>query len=262
MPPRIPTAADFAPLDPVLPHKLHFPSPPESTTTILVVFHGLGDSHIPFSSFASGMNLPGVLAVTVRGVSPLPFGVGSDDPAAAGGQAGAAGGWHWGDDLVVDERTGEVDDDPGYGRARALVMDKLIKEVLLDQCGWEYSDVMLFGYGQGGSLALGLASSLRKLPRISLPHTQTSMSPTFKGVVSLGGPLPQSMVPTISDREKSKSKVCVVQLPEGKVDNVRREFEDVRVVNWKRADVDMPRNREEMFPIMKFLADRLNSGWA
>lgn len=254
MPPRIPTAADFEPLSSHLPHTLHFPSPPESTTTILLLFHGLGDAHTPFSSFASGMNLPGVLAITIRGVSPLPLG--------AGGEDAKDGSWHWGDDVVVDQRSGEVDEDPGFERAKGVVMDKSVKEVLLEKCGWEYSDIMLFGFGQGGSLALGLASSLRTLPRISLPHSQTSISPTFKGVVSLGGPLPQSMVPTISSREKSKTKVCVVQLKEHKVDNVKREFDDVSVVNWQRSEVGMPRNREEMFPIMKFLADRLNSGWA
>src|SRR4051812_17311729 len=32
MPPRIPTEEDFAPLKTTLPHTLHFPSPPESTT--------------------------------------------------------------------------------------------------------------------------------------------------------------------------------------------------------------------------------------
>lgn len=254
MPPRIPTADDFAPLATTLPHTLHFPSPPESTTTILILFHGLGDSHASFSSFASGMNLPGVLAITVRGVSPLPFGVGPDD--------GQGQGWHWGDDVVVDQRTGRVGDDVGYEKAKGLVMDTLVKEVLLEKCGWEYSDIMLFGFGQGGSLALGLSSSLRTLPRISLPHSQTSIPPTFKGVVSVGGPLPYSMIPTVSSREKSKTKVCVVQLGEDKVDGVKREFDDVRVVNWKRPDLDMPKNREEMFPIMKFLADRLNSGWA
>lgn len=254
MAPRVPTASDFESLSSVLPHTLHFPSPPESTTAILIVFHGLGDSHKPFSAFASGMNLPGVLAITVRGVAPLPLAGLPDDS--------GNGFWHWGDDLLVDESTGEVEDDCGYEKARELIMEKCVKEVLLEGCGWEYSDIMMFGFGQGGSLALGLASSLRKLPRISLPHSQTSISPALKGVLSLGGALPQSMVPTISTREKSKTKACVVQLSENKVDNVKREFEDVQVIDWQRTELGMPMSQEEMRPIMKFFADRLNSGWA
>lgn len=254
MPPRIPTQADFSPLQTSLPHTLHFPSPPESTTAILILFHGLGDSHVPFSAFARGMNLPGVLAITVRGTAPLPAGL-----------LPSGEGWHWGDDLLMEERGGELDADPGFEKAMRAVLGELVDGVIVGKCGWERSDVLLFGFGQGGSLALGLASHLRATPRV----TEVSESPTsrpentnrFKGVVSIGGPLPTSAVPTISSREKCKTKVLVCQLEEEDVDGVKKEFEDVRVEQWKRREVGMPRNREEMFPIMKFLADRLNSGW-
>lgn len=148
-------------------------------------------------------------------------------------------------------------------------MEKLVGEVLLGKCGWEMSDIMFFGFGQGGSLALGLASRLRASPRVvdvTDPSTSgggesKAAKGAFKGVVSVGGPLPASMVPTVSARQKSRTEVLLVQLDAESVDAVRREFEHVRVVNWKRREVAMPRDREEMFPIMKFFADRLNSGW-
>lgn len=259
MPPRIPNGDDFAPLKDTLPHILHFPSPPESTTAILVLFHGLGDSHTAFGAFARGMNLPGVLAITVRGTSPLPMGL------LPGG--GSEGGWHWGDDLLMDERgAGGLDADPGFEKACERVMKELVRGVIIEKCGWEMSDVLLFGFGQGGSLALGLASRLRAQPRVTeVDDAELSSSPrqthSFKGAVSIGGPLPSSTVPTISSRQKSKTKVFVCQLEEENVDGVKAEFEDVRVVQWKRREVAMPRDREEMFPIMKFLADRLNNGW-
>lgn len=255
MPPRIPTEADFASLNSTLPHTLHFPSPPEATTAILILFHGLGDSHAGFSPFARGMNLPGVLAITVRGTSPLPLGIAD------------GGGSHWGDDLVLDQGTGALDADPGYGRAERLIMDKLVGEVIVGKCGWELGDILLFGFGQGGSLALGLASRLRgETPRVVDVTDAAASAPTarpaaFKGAVSIGGPLPTSMVPTVSSRPKAPTKVLVVQLVGEAVAAVKREFEDVRVVNWKRREIAMPRDREEMLPIMKFLADRLNSGW-
>ncbi|KAL6849818.1 hypothetical protein ACO1O0_009363 [Amphichorda felina] len=264
MPPRIPTAADFAPLSSTLPHALHFPSPPESTTAILILLHGLGDSHAPFASFARAVNLPGVLAVSIRGTSRLPL-----DPRGDDGGEGENGGFHWGDDVVVDQGTGGLDADPGFDRAEGLIMEKLVGEVLLGKCGWEMSDIMFFGFGQGGSLALGLASRLRASPRVvdvTDPSTSgggesKAAKGAFKGVVSVGGPLPASMVPTVSARQKSRTEVLLVQLDAESVDAVRREFEHVRVVNWKRREVAMPRDREEMFPIMKFFADRLNSGW-
>ncbi|KAF4989729.1 hypothetical protein FDECE_14611 [Fusarium decemcellulare] len=254
MPPRIPTEADFSPLLQTLPHTLHFPSPPESTTTFLILFHGLGDSDAPFASFARNLNLPGVLAISVRGTSVLP-------PALFGGERP---GFHWGDDVTMDPSTGDLTEDPGFEKARKAVMERLIGEVLIDKCGWEMRDIIFFGFGQGGSLALGLASSLRQAARVTDITEGERQSPgntNFKGAISIGGPLPQSMVPTVSSREKSRTNVLVCQLNEDAVDAVKREFEDVRDVQWKRREVAMPRDREEVLPLMQFFADRLRNAW-
>ncbi|KAJ3519305.1 hypothetical protein NM208_g14178 [Fusarium decemcellulare] len=143
-------------------------------------------------------------------------------------------------------------------------MEKLIGEVLIDKCGWEMRDIIFFGFGQGGSLALGLASSLRQAARVTDITEGERQSPgntNFKGAISIGGPLPQSMVPTVSSREKSRTNVLVCQLNEDAVDAVKREFEDVRVVQWKRREVAMPRDREEVLPLMQFFADRLRNAW-
>ncbi|RCI08702.1 hypothetical protein L249_4833 [Ophiocordyceps polyrhachis-furcata BCC 54312] len=242
MPPRIPTEADFAPLSTTLPLALHLPSPPESTTAFLILLHGLGDSEAPFASFARAMALPGVLAISVRGVAPLPSAL-LLPPEGGGGGAGAH--FHWGDDLSLDPRTGDIDADPGFRRASRAIIHQLIRGVLVEKCGWEVDDVILFGFRQGGSLALGLASELR--------------NETLKGVVSIGGPLPVSMIPTTSARAKSHTEVLLCQLDEDMVDAVESEFEHVTVARWKRQDVTMPRNRDEMLPIMKFLADRLKT---
>jgi hypothetical protein len=258
MPPRVPTEADFSPISSTLPHKLHFPSPPESTTAILILFHGLGDHETPFAGFARDISLPGVLAISVRGTAPLPA---SLIPDAEGGQH-----FHWGDDLNVDTNTGEIDTDPGFDKAARLVMEKLVKGTLIDRCGWEMNDILFFGFGQGGSLALGIASRLRTVERIldisdGDNVTRQKIGKTCKGVVSMGGPLPSSMIPSLSSREKSDTPVLVCQLSGDEADAVKGEFKDVRVVNWKRKEVDMPRDRDEMLPIMKFLADQLNKGF-
>jgi predicted esterase len=264
MPPRIPTEEDFAPIASSLPHKLHFPNPPESTVAILVVFHGLGDNHQGFSTFAEGMNLPGVLAITVRGTSALPPSL-LPEELAAGGPDGHPGFWHWGDDLTVNEATGDIDEDPGFTGAETRIMDTLIKGVLLDKCGWELSDILFFGFGQGGSLALGLASRLRAAPRVEEVtdddnDEQSHRRPrVFKGIVSLGGPLPASMVPIgVAEHKKSDTRVLVCQLGDDAVDGVKKEFEHVTVVNWQLRGLHMPGSREEMVPLMKFFAERLN----
>ncbi|KAF7559055.1 hypothetical protein G7046_g5107 [Stylonectria norvegica] len=165
---------------------------------------------------------------------------------------------HWGDDLKINLDTNELDNDAGFERAEELVMGKLIQETLIGLCGWEPSDIMLFGFGQGGSLALGLAAKLAQTK--PMEGAQQGDGRAFKGVVSIGGDLPQSMVSTVSTREKSKTGLLVCQLDSEAVNAVKREFEDVKVVRWRRGEVSMPINEDEVRPMMKFFAERLGSG--
>ncbi|ROT39267.1 hypothetical protein SODALDRAFT_332710 [Sodiomyces alkalinus F11] len=292
MPARVPTEADFTSLSSILPLTLTWPQPAELTTSFLILFHGLGDSETPFASFAKNMSLPGVLCISVRGTSPLPAALLGTEPGMATGSGSGSGGggdgghyFHWGDDIKVDPSTDELDPDPGFTRARDVVLDRLVRHVLLERCGWTTDDVMLFGFGQGGSLALGLAAALRAGPRVVDVSASTGAASAgkdedededkdkdkekknekgrkFKGVVSIGGPLPPSLVPSMgsSSRTKSRTPVLVCQLDEEESDAVREEFAQVEVVRWPR-EVAMPRDRVEMFPIMKFFAERLKAGW-
>ncbi|KOS19759.1 hypothetical protein ESCO_000579 [Escovopsis weberi] len=211
------------------------------------------------------MALPGVAAISVRGTSPLPPSMLPPDTqplsttSSSSSRSSSPGHFHWGDDLRLDQASGDIDPDPGFDAAAHRIMTLLVKGVLVDALGWEMRDIMLFGFGQGGSLALGIASRLRTPERVvDLEDGGAEMGMTTKGVVSIGGPLPGSMVPSLGGRRKSDTPVLVVQLDGNEVDRVRREFGDVRAVNWRSRDVSMPRNREEMFPLMKFFADQLN----
>lgn len=258
---KIPKPEDFNHLSPSLHVSLIFPEVPETTTAIFILFHGLGDSEAPFASFAKNINLPGVLAISVRGVSPLPpalFGTLVSEP------AGPPKNFHWGDDLAISPSTGDLDPDPGFSKAENLVYGKLIRETLIEKCGWETNDILLFGFGQGGSLALGLSSKIRQGERVvDVTEGNGATSTTFKGVVTIGGPLPTSMIPTISARDKSRTPVLVCHgtsseyLDEDAIDLLKKEFADVREVKWNKPDDDMPRNKNEMLPIMQFFAERL-----
>ncbi|KAI1328775.1 alpha/beta-hydrolase [Xylariaceae sp. FL0255] len=261
MPTRIPNPEDFAHLN--LKVSLVFPEVPETTTSILILFHGLGDSEASFATFAKNLNLPGVLAISVRGVSPLP-------PSLLGPPASDLTSptkhFHWGDDLTLSS-TGHLDPDPGFSKAENLVLEKLIKATLIGKCGWEHTDILLFGFGQGGSLALGLASNLRQAGRvIDITGENAALkTPSFKGLVSIGGHLPMSMVPMISARDKVRTPSLICHgrdseaLDTDAIDNLKTEFSDIREVKWKKFDDSMPKNREEMLPIMQFFADRLRA---
>ncbi|OTB05875.1 hypothetical protein M426DRAFT_319563 [Hypoxylon sp. CI-4A] len=263
MPTRIPKPEDFHHLSPSLTVSLIFPEVPETTTAILILFHGLGDSEKSFATFAKNMNLPGVLSISVRGVSPLPPSLlGLPDSEASRPTSH----FHWGDDLSLSPSTGELDPDPGFSKSENLVLGKLIRETLVEKYGWETNDILLFGFGQGGSLALGLPSKVRQGERVvDVTEGDGATGATFKGVISIGGPLPTSMIPTLSAREKSRTPVLICHgrssefVDEEAMDSLKKEFVDVREVKWKKSDDSMPKNKDEMLPIMQFFAERLRA---
>jgi predicted esterase len=264
MPTRIPEPEDFEPLEPGLNLTLTYPEVKETTTAILIIFHGLGDSEVSFTTFAKSVALPGTLAISVRGVSPLPpalLGMTDEEAATAPTKH-----FHWGDDLTLSPTTGDLDPDPGFTKAAELVLGKLIRETLIQKCGWDTRDILLFGYGQGGSLALGLASQLRGGERVvDVTEGGAAAGTAFKGSVSIGGPLPNSMISTVSSREKSRTPALICHgrssevIDEEALDLLKEEFVDVREVKWQKPDDGMPRSTEEMLPIMKFFAERLEN---
>lgn len=255
-PPRIPTDADF-PADITL--TISPPDPPESTSAILILFHGLGHVHGPFAALGRQLSLPGVLSIAVRGPAVVPAALLGDVPGEH---------YHWGDDLTLSSSTGDLDPDPGFTAAESKVLDGVVRRGLVERCGWRFDDVLLFGFGQGGSLALGLAARLSAPQRVvdvtdGGGEGERGGNKAFKGVVSIGGSLPSSMVSTISNRGKSKTPVLLCHgsqseaLDEDAIEAVRKEFESVKDVSWAKADDSMPKSREEMLPIMRFFAERL-----
>ncbi|KAF2964459.1 hypothetical protein GQX73_g9107 [Xylaria multiplex] len=203
MPTRIPKPEDFAHLAPSLKISLVFPEVPETTTSILILFHGLGDSEVSFATFARNISLPGVIAISVRGISPLPpalLGL----PDSGSGAGNPTNHFHWGDDLLLSSAAGDLEPDPGFSKAEQLVLGKLIRETLVGACGWETNDILLFGFGQGGSLALGLSLRLTNDERVTdITQGERATGLVFKGAVSIGGQLPPSMIPTLTTPSSS-----------------------------------------------------------
>ncbi|ERT02872.1 hypothetical protein HMPREF1624_01175 [Sporothrix schenckii ATCC 58251] len=269
---RVPTEDDFKGLAPDVNVALHFPDPPASTTAILLLFHGLGDSESPFAAFARAVNLPGVLAIAVRGTSVLPPSLVAGTEAGDTSQASFGHGpqhFHWGDDLRLDG-TGQLDDDPGFDAAVQRVDSRLIQDVLVRACGWRYGDILLFGFGQGGTFALALAARVAAqtaaTPRAITDKPSTGTTAAFKGIVAIGAAVPSAITgaPTSAPRLATPLLVCGAAGNEAVSAEtqgmLRRRFAAVDTAAWHRPDDEdngMPRNRAEMLPIMQFLAKRL-----
>jgi len=230
---------------PRLPVKADFPSsltldiiPPSSGTAvnILILLHGLGDTNTSFTSLGRNLNLPETACLSLQAPNPIPaLFTGSDAPA-----------FHWGDDVLFDERRGEIEVDAGFKTATNAL--KEVVEVLMRKCNVPARNILFLGFGQGGMAGLSLASS--------------SPEVEYGGIVSIGGPLPSS---SSSTQSKSKTPVLVcggsrsTQITRSAVDRLKEKFTEVEYVKWEKPDDGMMRNREEMLPVMKFFARRLRS---
>jgi len=203
------------------------------------------------------------------------------------------GGFYWGDDILIDEITGEMDYDSGFTKSTPLLLEKLIRQCLVEKCGYRPREVLLFGFGQGGMVALDVAARFehdtqqQKPSKAFKPSPLTGgslkMDPTdhkpsnateeprdgfdsqeeLGGVVSVGGHVPHTTPPCKNGKYKSPILLCKARsksaVKEHHIDRLRDLFQYVQVVEWKKAGDSMPGSREEMTPIMEFFSRRLRS---
>lgn len=231
MPSRLPTKADG------LPGTYSVVPPPngQAATNILMLLHGLGDTEIPFKSFAEKLQLPETGCIALRGTANLPFDL---------------EGTHWGDDIVFDN-DGTIDADTGFTKSTKRVLDGVIRKVLIDKCGYAMHNIHLFGFGQGGMLALSIG-------------TQLDNAEELGGIISIGGPHSSRAALTEVDK-KSTTPVLLCHghrksaIQDEHVEKLKDLFKFVEVKEWRKTGDGMPTSRDEMMPIMQFWARRLRS---
>ncbi|BCR94774.1 alpha/beta hydrolase [Aspergillus luchuensis] len=249
MPPTPPTPSHFPP------HLTLTITPPSSTSTspntspnILLLLHGLGDTSQNLTTLARALNLPETTVLTLQAPSPLPFDL---------------GGFHWGDDIAFSP-AGDLDMDAGFTRSTNTIIKEVIIDTLLKKCGYRGRDIVVFGIGQGGMVGLEVARHFKNSSEGKVDEEELG------GVVSIGAPVGLSGKAPATGSGKSRTPVLIVA---GKEDGgerstavtaagVRRTkewFEFVEVSRYKRRGDGMPRNAEEMRPVMEFLARRLRS---
>jgi predicted esterase len=207
----------------------------QAPTNVLVLLHGLGDTNAPFKTLGQQMNLPETACVSLQAPTPLPFGL---------------DGFHWGDDMIFDQSTGEMDMDTGFKQSTQVLLDGVIREGLIGKCGYKAREIIIFGFAQGGMVALQAAAELD--------------GDELGGVVSIGGALSISL-PLKALEKKSKTPVLVCKATKGStvtdsaISKLKDAFEYIEIKEWKKNKDGMPSNREEMMPIMQFFARRLRS---
>ncbi|KAL4868523.1 hypothetical protein BDV12DRAFT_102244 [Aspergillus spectabilis] len=249
MPTRPPTQSDFPPS-----LTITLTPPPKSTSTnnrpppnILLLLHGLGDTHTPFTSLASSLHLAETTILTIQAPHTLPF---------------SFPGFHWGDDINFDSRTGALDMDAGFEKATKLLVEDIVRDILIKKCGYTLREILVWGFGQGGVLGVVCAEQIHGL------GIGDDGKGELGGVISIGGAFPLSLAGKKTGSQgngKSRTPVLLVAgrdseiVTENAVKRTKDVFEFVEVHYYSRRGDTMPRSREEMLPIMRFLGRRLRS---
>ncbi|KAE8389118.1 Alpha/Beta hydrolase protein [Aspergillus alliaceus] len=252
MPTKPPTASDFPPhlTLTITPPQTPSSNPARPPPNLLLLLHGIGDTSATFSTFGRALNLPETTVLTLQAPTHLPF----DLP-----------GYHWGDDISFDPATGALDMDAGFARTTRTLVDEVIRDILVKRCGYKLREIMILGFGQGGMVGLAAARELGIRPKVQDVGGEGGSSSAFgelSGVISIGAPYPVSGSVVGG---KSRTPVLLVAgrdsgvVSDGAEKRTRGVFEFVEVARYARKGDGMPKSREEMLPIMRFLARRLRS---
>lgn len=154
--------------------------------------------------------------------------------------------------MLFDESRGELDLDAGFQTSTNLLREHVLA-ILLSKCHYPARNLLFLGFGQGGMAALALAAA-----------TTTPDSEMMGGIISVGGSLPAAFF-SAAAAAKNRTPVLVCggsrssRVTRQAVHALKKSFGEVEYVKWEKADDGMPRNRDEMLPLMRFFARRLRS---
>lgn len=239
---------------------------------LLIFLHGLGDTHIPFAKLGRQLKLPQTATLSIRAPEKIPF------------LYEEAYQWY-----TSFDGFGELIERPDPTSAMIL-LSAVIKHLVRD-CEWTMNRIHLFGFGQGGSVAVQYAihhwndlllQQQTADPKLAvnvptLSNTNTPSGPsvdTRKGspvaiissnslasVVSVSGPL--LSYPTLS--QKCPTPVAIsYRLPpaeealtQSQLTEFKKAFTRVEEVKLSDKRGGMPASRGEWEGIMKFWSDVL-----
>jgi hypothetical protein len=136
---------------------------------------------------------------------------------------------------------------------------KLLETLTSPELGWDLNRIHLFGWGQGGSMALELASNVFRTPL---------GGGRLGSVISICGPLLPST--SVGSESQTPALLFIRISPQSAansrlVNDLKSSFKEVEVINGEKgkSGEDMPRGRAEWEGIMRFWGNLLSKdeGW-
>lgn len=220
----------------------YLPSQDRIDSNLLIFFHGLGDTQIPFTRLGPSLKLPQTAILSLRAFERVPL---LDEQA-----------FQWWSSF--DPLTGSTTiSNPNP----TLTLDRLmeiLRTLTSPEIGWRPDSIHLFGYGQGGSCAVELGlrwstTSHRDLP----PDDHRSIPSNLASIVSISGPLVS--LPTISIDRRSHTPVLLwLQKDEDPSGSSRRAFDrafrsvQLHLTPHSSLTTRMPTSPSDWQPILRF----------
>ncbi|CAA7269901.1 unnamed protein product [Cyclocybe aegerita] len=220
---------------------------------LLILLHGLGDTHVPFSKLGKSLKLPQTAVLALRAPEQVPF-LYED-----------AYQWYTSfDDL------GEIIDRPNPTPAFQFL--NTVVDHLTNDCAWPLNRIHFFGFAQGGSVAAEFAIERWKAqfqPKKVITSGQEDEDPdqansfkSFASIVTISGPL--LSYPTLSTLCPTPTLVAYrsapseTALPTNALSPVKKAFQSVTESKMRAKSAGMPSSKEEWEPIMRFWSQHLS----
>ncbi|GJE93167.1 hypothetical protein PsYK624_093260 [Phanerochaete sordida] len=223
------------------------PSDDGTDENLLILLHGLGDTHKPFGRLGRSLKLPQTATLALRAPDLIPY------------LYEEAYQWYESFDPL-----GELIPNPNPSPALAL-MSKVLKHLTAD-CAWPVERIHIFGFAQGGTVAAEFAlhwwrAELERTKVIAADAPDREPR-ALASVVSVCGPLlsfPTALTkpcptPVFVTHRPAPAESA---LPPNALSSFKKGFSAVKDVNMGRGE-GMPRSKDEWEPIMRFWSERLS----
>jgi len=234
------------------------PSDDGTDENLLILLHGLGDTHIPFSKLGKSLKLPQTAILALDAPEQVPFLYDEQS-------------YQW---FTSFDDLGEIIERPNP--TPALQHLSKIIDHLTNDCAWPLNHIHFFGFAQGGSVATEFVIDLWKQQQLRIKKSidptsfnhQSLLGQELTPLVSLGsivtisGPLlsyPNTIstlcpTPILVTHRSPPSDMAL--LP-GAFTAFNKAFGSVTESKMETKDMGMPASKQEWDPIMRFWSQHL-----
>jgi len=224
------------------------PSDDGTDENLLILLHGLGDTHVPFSKLGKSLKLPQTAILALRAPEQVPFLYEES--------------YQW---FTSFDDLGEMIERPNPTPAIQYLTKTI--DHLINDCAWPIDRIHFFGFAQGGSVAAEFVVDHWKQRQLRADQAggnseQEESIPSFGSIVTVSGPL--LSYPTLSTLSPTpivvahRSHPSDMALLPGALTAFNKAFSSVTESKMDaKKSMGMPASKEEWEPIMRFWSRRL-----